>query len=285
MTAIVRSSVIAAVAILTIALCQAQTATARGPQFEVASVKPSPAPPASHAYNLSDTRVELGSVPLKSLIQLAYKLEAHQVSAPDWMATARFDILAKMPTGANRDQIPDMLQDLLADRFGLVVHHEPKEQQVYALLPGKQGSKLAEAAADNTDHTFLTGRAMLYKMETPEADGFWSISVKDGRSTFDAQRITMAELATVLTSRGYFQDPVLDMTGLKGYWQLRFDVPKNTGPFRPMPAANGAPTPPDDPDGISIPASLRKLGLEIQHQKASIDHLVVDSAEKTPTEN
>ena len=152
-------------------------------------------------------------------------------------------------------------------------------------FPGKMGRNSRRPPVDNTDRTFLTGRAVLYKMDTPEADGFWSISVKDGRSIFDAQRITMAELASALMSRRYFEDPVVDMTGLKGNWQLRFEVPKNNGQLRAMLAANGASAPPDDPDGISIPASLRKFGLEIQHRKASVDHVVVDHVEKAPTEN
>ena len=62
-------------------------------------------------------------------------------------------------------------------------------------------------------------------------------------------------------------------------------IKKSNGQLRAMTAANGLPTPPEDPDGISIPGSLRKFGLEIQHRKVPIDHVVVDHIEKTPTEN
>ena len=79
-----------------------------------------------------------------------YKVELYQISGPDWITTSRFDVQATLPAGATKAQIPEMLQALLADRFGLTLHREPKEQSVYALLIGKGGPKLKEGAADNT---------------------------------------------------------------------------------------------------------------------------------------
>ena len=112
-------------------LCAAQ-------QFEVASVKPSGTPP-HLVYAIDSSRVDIGFTPLKSLIVLAYRVQAYQVDGPDWLASARFDLLAKLPAGATKEQVPEMLRALLAERFRLVAHHENKEQQVYALLPGKDG--------------------------------------------------------------------------------------------------------------------------------------------------
>ena len=260
-------------------LCQAQT------RFEVASVKPSPTPPTHRAYTMNDSTVDLGAISLKILIQIAYRMEPYQVTAPDWMATTRFDILAKLPAGANKTQIPEMLQALLAERFGLAVQHEPKEQQVYALAVGKDGPKLKEGAADNSHPDmakFLEGRRLLGKINTE--DGFWTMTQLDEHRFFDAPRMTMPELARTL--KDYVDDPVVDMTGLTGAYQVSLEVPtvrqmraaRNAGP-----AAAGVASDPDG--GVSVFASVQKLGLTLEHRKASVEHLVVDRAEKVPTEN
>jgi len=280
-----RIAIIIAVAI---GVCQAQTPMAHGPQFEVASIKPSGVPPTNRAYTMNDTRLELGSIPLKSLIQIAYKVDAYRVSGPDWITTTRFDISAKLPEGATKDQVPEMLQVLLADRFGLVIHKEPKEQSVYALVVGKDGPKLKEGAADNThpDMSFLNGRRILTKMNTE--DGFWSISsAPGGPRIFDAARITMPELAHTLEL--YVDDPVLDMTGLKGSWQISALAVPLEARAAAVRARNAAPAQPGvapDPDGaITIFSSMQKLGLALEKRKAPVEQIVVDSANKVPTEN
>jgi uncharacterized protein (TIGR03435 family) len=150
-------------------LCQSQT------RSEVASVKPSRMPPTHMAYVMNDSTVDLGAISLKVLTQIAYRMEPYQVTALDWTATTRFNILAKLPAGANKTQIPEMLQAVLAERFGLVVHRESKEQQVYALVVGKDGPKLKEGAADNQREdmaAFMNGRKILTRQNTE--DGFWT---------------------------------------------------------------------------------------------------------------
>lgn len=58
------------------------------------------------------------------------------------MATTRFDILAKMPEGASKDDAPAMLQTLLKDRLKLIAHRATEEQPVLALVNGKNGRSL-----------------------------------------------------------------------------------------------------------------------------------------------
>ena len=282
-----RIAIVIVVAIA-VGLCQAQTATARAPQFEAPSIKPSATPPTHLAYVMNDAKVDLGIISPKILIQTAYHVEPYQVSGPDWIAATRFDILAKLPDGATKEQIPEMLQSLLADRFGLVLHREPREQQVYALLIGKDGPKLKEGAPDNShpDMSFLNGRRILTKMNT-EDGGFWTISQLDGARVFDAPRITMPELARTLMR--YLENPVIDMTGLKGAYQVvALDVPAEPKLAHPLPP--GAPaTPPGaapDPDGgVSIFTTVRKLGLLLEKRKAPVETLIIDHVAKVPTEN
>src|ERR1035441_9283141 len=134
----------------------AGTALGQTPAFEVASVKP--AAPLDRSQMLSGqmhvgmkvdaARVDIGSMSLAELIRVAYRVKAYQVSGPDWMASERFDVLAKLPEGASSGQVPEMLQALLAERFKLSVHRESKEHAVYALVVGKNGPKLKESAPD-----------------------------------------------------------------------------------------------------------------------------------------
>lgn len=256
-------------------LCQSQT------RFEVASVKPSPTPPTHFAYTMNDNTVDLGAISLKILLQIAYRMEPYQITAPDWMAATRFDVLAKMPSGANKTQIPEMLQALLAERFMMATHREAREQQVYALATGKNGPALKEGASDNSHPDmakFMAGRRLLSKISTD--DGFWTITQVDGRRMFDAPRITMPELARTLMP--YAEgEPVIDVTGLKGVYQVSLEVPMPTrdGPAGPAGMA------PDPLGGVSIFSSVQKLGLALEHRKMPVEHLVVDRAEKVPTEN
>ena len=85
---------------------------------------------------------------LADLIRVAYRVKPYQLSGPDWMTAERFDVLAKMPEGATREQVPEMLKALLAEPFKLAVHRESKEHAVYALVVGKGGPKLKESAPD-----------------------------------------------------------------------------------------------------------------------------------------
>jgi uncharacterized protein (TIGR03435 family) len=273
-----------------IGVCQAQTPVAHGPQFEVASVKPSAMPITNHAFTMSDTRVDLGSMPLSYLLHVAYSVEPYQISGPDWLATARFDIVAKLPAGATKGQIPEMFQALLEDRFKLSVHHAAVEQKVYALIPGKNGPKLKDAAADNhLDPEFLNGRGVVQRDGTEEGDGYWTTSVAKaepgGTRVFDAPRITMPEFARTLMR--YLDQPVVDMTGVTGYWHVTLDVPRPARqPAVQIQARAEAGLPAPDPTGdVSLPASVQKLGLVLEKRTAPIDHLIVDHVEKTPTEN
>src|ERR1035437_1845032 len=115
------------------------------PAFEVASIKPSePITPAMiasgklHAgMKVDGKRVDIGNFGLMQLICKAYDVKPYQVLGPSWlqavgMSGQRFDIVANLPEGATKEQVPQMLQALLAERFKLVVHQESKEQAVYA---------------------------------------------------------------------------------------------------------------------------------------------------------
>ena len=116
------------------------------PAFEVASIKPSPPPSTPGMMRIgmqrAPGRVTYSGMSLKLLIQNAFRVKNYQISGPAWLDSERFEIVAKLPEGANADQTPEMMQKLLAERFGLKLHRETKELPVYALVTGKNGPKL-----------------------------------------------------------------------------------------------------------------------------------------------
>jgi uncharacterized protein (TIGR03435 family) len=131
-------------------------ARAAGPEFEVANITPA-AQPTPELFRsgkihigmtVDGSRVDVGGMPLTTLIQQAFRVKQFQVIAPDWARESRWDILAKLPEGAPEAQIPEMLQALLADRFKMAVHRENKELPVYALVVGKGGLKMKAAVPD-----------------------------------------------------------------------------------------------------------------------------------------
>jgi uncharacterized protein (TIGR03435 family) len=119
--------------------------------FEVASVKPSA--PASMERSMMDggpgtrdpTRFTGQYISLNSLIAMAYKVRPWELSTPGWLRTEMFDIAVTIPEGATREQFELMMQNLLAERFKLKFHREPREMPIYELVVAKGGPKLKES--------------------------------------------------------------------------------------------------------------------------------------------
>jgi uncharacterized protein (TIGR03435 family) len=128
-----------------------QAQDSRMPEFEVASVRPSSPDATLDSYvptlNVAPgTTLRIANRQLKELIMIAYGIGGRQLAGPGWLIdppgqasgdVVRFDIVAKVPGDASRDQVPLMLQNLLADRFRLKVHREPRPVVIYALSLAK----------------------------------------------------------------------------------------------------------------------------------------------------
>jgi uncharacterized protein (TIGR03435 family) len=296
-------------------LVLAGAALGQTPAFEVASVKP--AAPLDRSQMLSGqmhvgmkvdaARVDIGSMSVAELIRIAYRVKAYQVSGPDWMASERFDVLAKLPEGASSAQVPEMLQALLAERFKLTMHRESKEHAVYALVVGKNGPKLKESAPDAdapaatndaNPQVRISGRGENTQVTISGGQiGTAHMSMgPNGTMHLEAPRIGMAAFADTLSR--FFDRPVVDLTELKGTYQLALDLSMEDlrtaaltmGIMGPgMGAGRGAVRPPadaaSDPGGLSIFAAVQQLGLKLEPRKVPIDFVVIDRLEKAPTEN
>src|SRR5579871_5576333 len=107
------------VAIIAITGVLAQTSPQRA-EFEVASVRPSgPIVPGQLGIGLhvDGAQVRCNYLSLIDYLGIAYRVRSYQISGPDWLASDRFDISAKLPDGATRAEVPAMLQSLLTERF------------------------------------------------------------------------------------------------------------------------------------------------------------------------
>jgi uncharacterized protein (TIGR03435 family) len=82
------------------------------------------------------------NVTLLSLLVEAFHIQGHAVVGPDWMGSTRYEIVAKVPAGANRNDVPLMFHKLLTECFGLTFHREQKEMPAYALVTSRNGPKL-----------------------------------------------------------------------------------------------------------------------------------------------
>jgi len=306
--------------------------------FEVATVKPSP--PLDMAKlqaqiqagkmprmgpHIDGSQAEYIYMTLKDLIANAYQLKGYQVSGPAWLATERFDIMGKVPDGASKDDAPKMLEALLEERFKLAAHRDTQEHPVLALVVGKDGPKLKESPA--TDEPIDENAPLKpgeTKVDTPNgpvrmmknADGSMTINrgakgIFTQRMDMQAQTITMESskttmavfadmLTTLLQMGGGRGRQVVDMTGLKGNYQVAIEFSladviaaaraQGLNPGMSPAGGGGADTSPamaaSDPGGGStVFESVQKLGLKLEPRKAKVEQLVIDHVEKTPTEN
>jgi uncharacterized protein (TIGR03435 family) len=214
-----------------------------------------------------------------------------------------------------------MLQNLLADRFKLVVHRETKDQPIYALIVAKGGPKLKPSEPDppespdapsaddkpkKGEQVFGEGKQQVRISGNPTdgkgitikggAFGQANITMADGKIHIETPKMTMAALADTATT--FAGRPVIDMTELKGNYQVALDL--SVGEMLNVARNVGLPVPPNagggggggvglsdasDPGGSSIFASMQQLGLKLDARKAPMPFLVVDHFEKTPTEN
>ena len=256
-------------------------------EFDVASIKPSAPPVAGVGYTVgcrggpgtNDPVLYLcGNISLSNIVTLAYGIPFFQLSAPDWTMTARFDLRAAVPTGTTKEQFAAMLQNLLADRFKLEVHRESREIQLYEVTVAKNGPKFKEAAppppAGSPDAAPAPGPLKL------DPEGYPVIGPRGGAAFVrDKARLyypdmTIAMLAAQLS--GQLRGPVADATGLTGKYEISLYWSA---------ARLGAPAD-STPAGPDLKQALQEqLGLRVESKKGPVEFLIVDHAEKTPTEN
>jgi len=228
--------------------------------FDVASVKPSP-PSGSGLLNINLGTFNHGvatltNTTLSECIRFAYGLVSEdQISGPDWIRdrSLRVDIVAKTSPETPFSQALLMMQTLLAQRFHLDLHREPRPIRHFELALGKSAARLHESKDDAPVVNATYRRGLLF---------------------YD--HMAMHTLAVLLSRQ--LKQPVIDLTGLSGFYDIHLEWSPDD------PAGKEA-----LPDVAPLPdvyhAVEAQLGLQLEPKKTAIDVLAIDRAEKVPIAN
>lgn len=233
-------------------------------EFEVAAIKPAEPGAQGTRFQLQPGgTLAISNATLKQLIRQAYQLRSFQLDGgPAWAGSERFDVWATSNEsftkleGLNqgdlegiRDRMLARARNLLADRFGVVLRKELREQPVYVLTVTKAGHRLKLAEGD------------ISKRGT-------SVRGDNGRVQVKATSLDMGTF--VYTLADSLERAVLDRTGLTGNYDFEVDWVQDLN--QPV-------------DGPSVFTALQEqLGLKLEATKAPVEVYVIEKAEH-PSEN
>lgn len=270
----------------------------RALSFEAASVKPHTGP-----FRFSMTggpgtgdpgQISYLDVTLTDIILRAYGLRPYQIKGgPAWLDEERFDVVAKVPGGASKRDCSAMLQSLLAERFKLVAHRERQEGRTYNLLVDKRGPKLnaptngaapekATLAIDADGSTQLAAN-LQGRPVTVGGKGIFPM-VSNGMVAIIANSQPVSELAAALAR--FVDGPVHDSTGLTGDYDFSLSFAAPDGMRMPGHTGECMGCTPSAEAPLSLFQALKEgLGLRLDANRGPIDVLLIDHAEKAPTEN
>jgi uncharacterized protein (TIGR03435 family) len=239
------------------------------PVFDVATIKPSKPDAQGKGFGVRGRKVSTFNTTLIDLVEFAYDVQSKQiVNAPAWMETDHYDISGQpdLEGQPSHEQLKEMMQKLLADRFKLTFHRDKKELAVFAMTVAKTGLKLkpSEQAAGGLPGLFFHPGAK-------------------GGLVFTIRNATMHEMVGVMQA-AMLDRPVADQTGLTG----RYDGDVTFTPDDSQMGGLGAKLPPP-PEGAEAPPPLfsaypDQLGLKIEATRAPVEVLVLDHVEK-PSED
>jgi uncharacterized protein (TIGR03435 family) len=265
-------------------------------EFEAATVKPfnpDNYDPARGMFSggpgTSDPGLLRSSLPLRSLMMIAYQVHSDQIAGPGWIEDTRFDVRAKVPAGATWPQVRIMLRNLIVERFAVQLHHEMREFPAYDMTVAKGGPKLKETEYPNASPRApaniefaldKNGFPIIPKDLAVEARLSW-IKKDAIYSTFRA--FSSARLADEVAgalpdllpreSREGLEDVparVIDKTGLTGKYDFTLEYQSESV----------------EATGPSIFKALEnQLGLHLEKIKLPLDVIVIDHIEKTPQDN
>jgi uncharacterized protein (TIGR03435 family) len=231
--------------------------------------------------------VRIENYSLLDLVLSAYGMTVPQLSGPNWLDTKVFNIEATMPEGATREQLPLLLQNLLVQRFRLMIRSEKKNLPVYEMVVDKNGPKF-KAALEETKlpPAPLTGPVARDKDGYPVLDGRDSV-IGPEKCRMHAKE-TMQELAAFLSAQ--MRTPVKDSTNLPGKYDLTisWDARASGNGLWGLGAVGGTTMPEASQFDLGPPlakALSQQLGLKLEQKKSLLEVMVVDHVEQTPTDN
>jgi bla regulator protein blaR1 len=232
------------------------------PHFEVASIKRNVSVNQLSSMNGEPGgRMAVTNHTLLNIIRQVYRLQRYQVvGGPDWVDKDHWDILAKAAGDAPFDQLLKMMEPLLADRFKLLTHREAREMPVYALVLTRPDGRLGpQVKPSMVDCEAIAAAAKSGGTPPPAVGGGprCGININNNQLRMSAKRMTdLARNLSIMTDRF-----VVDRTGLNGIFDLELQW--------------------NEVDGPSLATAMQEqLGLKLDTQRAIVDVLVIDSAQR-----
>jgi uncharacterized protein (TIGR03435 family) len=227
------------------------------PSLEVATIKPSDPALTDDGISIEGRHFSIENKTVEFMLTFAYGIQRQQVEGgPSWFRSDRYTVdgTPDVEGEPSLKQIQSILRKLLADRFHLVIHHEKKEMNVYAITVAKTGLKFSKSLGDPNGLPNQRGG----RDANGRVDRYSNVSMKD--------------FALILQS--FLDKPVLDQTGLNGRYDFVLKWTPNDAPAVDSETAS---------PGI-FTAMPEELGLKLDAVRAPADVLVIDKLER-PSEN
>jgi uncharacterized protein (TIGR03435 family) len=249
----------------------------QSPAFEAASVKTGvPADVPAGIRPVSAGGQFHAVLTLHDLVQVAYGaplalLPSQVVGGPRWVATERFEIIAKASSLGNtssggRDELLAMMRTLLVDRFALLIRRERRELPIFNLVldraDGGPGPRLRPEDGQCVAMSAVTGAT---------ADpSRWCGFRRFAPGAISARGMTLDDFASGISTRADVQRVVRNRTALAG--KFDFDIeytPDAPGDSQSIPAGVGLST-----------AMKEQLGLRLESARGPVDVVVIDRVER-----
>lgn len=233
-------------------------------------------------------QITFTDVTLYNALLRAYSVKTFQLSAPEWLSTRKYEVIAKVPPGTTKEQCNVMLQNLLAERFHLTLHHETKELRGYELVIGKAGPKLKPSTESRPPAPEPTSAPKVDANGFPQLNGPGLIMMEGVKgkaviSYLTARAQFLSALVEMLSKE--FRLPIVDKTGLSGKFDFMLEFAPEPPGALPPPSVEVSPDIADQSGPNLITAVQQQLGLKLNPSKVPVDVLIVDHADQIPTEN
>jgi len=272
--------------------------------FDVASLKPHP-PGDGMRFMVrmargcpspdDPSRLTFENVTVRNILTVAYNVKSYQINGPASIDGDRFDLTAKVPPGTGKEDCQKMLQNLVAERFKMTVHHEQKDLPALALVVAKGGVKMKkfEEAPKSPDDPPARPNAAMMNPNGPMPAGAMRMQMQPGKMHMNATGIGMQQLVEMLSNQ--LGQPVVDETGLKDKYNVELEFAPDMSAMKGMPmpppgagpggGGAGAGPAPEADSSPSLVTAVQDLGLKLESKKVPLDVVVIDHIEKAPAEN
>lgn len=226
--------------------------------YEIASVKPSD--PSLEGGSVTPFPNGIGyhadGVTVRSMLAVMYRIPSRQVEGgPEWVYSDKFDVVGRADGTYTIDELHQMFENLLMDRFNLKLHFANETGPVYTLRVSKSGLKMKSVPVEAVRRS--------------------PIHTTDEQS-YTGDHVPLNYLSWWLAQQlERDHRPIVDQTGLKGTYSFNLR-------FRPESELSVAAGDVGEAEGLpSIFKALREqLGLELTPERGPVTKLMIDHIEK-----